>query len=222
MCAEYGVKSLLIMVDGEGSLASESIDKRNIAVENHKKWVDAAKFLGCHSIRVNLHGEGGTEETWTKASIDGLGKLVEYGESQHINIIVENHGQWSSKGYLIKKVLDAIDSDFCGTLPDFGNFCVRRRDGDMWVSPCIEWYDRYKGVEEMMPYAKGLSAKAFAFDSLGNETSTDFYKMVSMAKRFNYHGYIGIEFEGQEIGEDEGIKATKKLLEKVIDRVLVN
>ncbi len=214
-CDKYSVTSVLIMIDGEGELASNDSLKRDSAVENHKKWVRAAKFLGCHSIRVNLHGEGVTKEEWRDNSIASLSKLCAYGEEQGINIIVENHGQWSSKGSLLAAVIDSVSSEYCGTLPDFGNFCVRRRDGDLWESPCIEEYDKYKGVEEMLPYAKGVSAKAFGFDEAGNETTIDFYKMLELVKKAEYRGYIGIEFEGGGMEEENGIRATKRLLEKI-------
>lgn len=211
---DNGVKSLLIMIDNEGSLSSTDASERKTAVENHYKWVDAAKFLGCHSIRVNLHGAGSDEE-WKNASIDGLGKLAEYGANHKMNVIVENHGQHSSNGALLAEVIKQINNPFCGTLPDFGNFCMRREKGDLWESPCVEWYDRYKGVKEMLPYAKGVSAKAFNFDSKGNEQDIDFKKMLELVKASGYKGYIGIEYEGQKLDEYSGIKATKKLLEKV-------
>lgn len=213
-CDDHGVKSHLIMVDNEGSLAATDAKERLTAVENHYKWVDAAKFLGCSSIRVNLHGHG-TEQEWKEASIDGLSKLVAYGTKQQMNIIVENHGQWSSKGNLVAEVMKTINSKYCGTLPDFGNFCVRRRDGDLWESPCVETYDMYKGVQEMLPYAKGISAKAFNFDKNGNESNIDFIKMFTMAKDAGFNGYVGIEYEGNNLPEKEGIVTTKKLLEKV-------
>ncbi|MFN8416989.1 MAG: sugar phosphate isomerase/epimerase family protein [Cytophagaceae bacterium] len=208
-----GVYNHLIMVDLEGSLASSDTKERTEAVENHYKWVDAAKELDCKSIRVNLHGEC-TEEEWLKNSIDGLGKLAEYGAKNKINVIVENHGQWSSKGYLVAEVMKQINSPYCGTLPDFGNFCVKRRDGDLWVSPCIETYDMYKGVEEMLPYAKGVSAKTFAFDAEGNESTIDFAKMFSLMKASGFEGYVGVEYEGGSVSEDEGIRKTKALIEK--------
>lgn len=213
-CDDHGVKSLLIMIDQEGSLSSNEAKFRNEAVVNHYKWVEAAKFLGCHSIRVNLHGEG-NEEEWLKASIEGLGKLVEFAAPMEMNVIVENHGQWSSKGNLVAKVMTQISSPYCGTLPDFGNFCVRRRDGDLWESPCVEWYDRYQGVQEMLPFAKGVSAKAFDFDAKGEETTIDFHKMFKLVKASGFKGHVGIEFEGEKLSEEQGIKATKKLLEKV-------
>lgn len=213
-CDDNEVKSLLIMVDQEGSLAANDQKERDKAVENHYKWIDAAHFLGCHSIRVNLHGEG-NELEWKAASIDGLSKLSDYGAKNSINVIVENHGMWSSKGSLLAEVIKTVNSKYCGTLPDFGNFCIKRRDGDLWESPCVETYDKYKGVEELLPYAKGVSAKAFDFDASGNETTIDFLKMFKLVKNAGFKGYVGIEYEGNRLSEDEGIKATKALLEKV-------
>lgn len=211
---DNGVKSLLIMVDLEGHLAASDQKERNEAVQNHYKWVDAAKLLGCHSIRVNLHGEG-TEQEWKKSSIDALTQLTAYASKADLNVIVENHGQWSGKGSLLAEVMKAVNSRHCGTLPDFGNFCIRRRDGDLWESPCVETYDKYKGVEEMLPYAKGISAKSFDFDEQGNETTIDFRKMLQLAQKASFKGYIGVEYEGSRLSEDEGIKATKQLLERI-------
>ncbi|MBC7389028.1 MAG: TIM barrel protein [Opitutaceae bacterium] len=213
-CDDNGVKSHLIMVDQEGSLAATDKNERNKAIENHYKWVEAAKYLDCNSVRVNLHGEG-NEIEWKEASIDSLTKLVSFASKMNINIIVENHGQWSSKGYLVAEVMKGVNHKNCGTLPDFGNFCVRREKGDLWESPCIEWYDRYKGIEEMLPYAKGISAKSFDFDAAGNETKTDFEKMFKIIQSSGFHGIIGVEYEGENMSEEEGIKATKKLLEKI-------
>ena len=213
-CDDNGVKSHLIMVDQEGSLAATGKKERNVAVENHYKWVEAAKYLDCKSVRVNLHGEG-NEIEWKDASIYSLTKLVNFAAKMNINIIVENHGQWSSKGYLVAEVMKAVNHKNCGTLPDFGNFCVRREKGDLWESPCIDWYDRYKGVEEMLPYAKGISAKSFDFDTDGNEIKTDYDRMFKIIKSSGFKGIIGIEYEGEKMSEEEGIKATKKLLEKI-------
>ncbi len=215
-CEDNGVKSLLIMIDGEGSLADNDAATRMKAVENHYKWVTAAKFLGCHSIRVNLHGTGTVEE-WKNASVDALTKLSAFGAQHKINIIVENHGGFSSNGGFLAEVMKKVNNKYCGTLPDFGNFCVRREKGDLWESPCVEFYDKYKGVEEMLPYAKGVSAKSFDFDDKGNETTIDFSKMLKLVKASGYKGHLGIEYEGNRMSEDDGIRATKKLLEKIIE-----
>jgi len=213
-CDDLGVTSVLIMCDGEGAMADLDAGKRQQGVENHFKWAEAAKFLGCHSIRVNCFGEGAAEEV-AKAGADGLRKLSEFAQAMNINVIVENHGGFSSNGVWLSSVMKEVNMPNCGTLPDFGNFCVRREKGDMWGSPCVETYDRYKGVEELMPFAKGVSAKSYDFDDAGNCIETDYAKMLPIVKAAGYSGYIGIEYEGDKLSEEDGIKATKALLERV-------
>ncbi len=213
--ADAGVEQLLIMIDNEGDLGDPDSEKRNEAVDNHKKWVDAAAYLGCHSIRVNAFGKGTPEEVGAAAK-DALGKLSAYGATKDINVIVENHGSYSSDGKWLTDVISSVGMDNCGTLPDFGNFCVKRKGGAQWDGDCIDEYDRYKGVEEMMPYAKGVSAKSHDFDSDGNETATDFKRMMDIVKASGYTGYVGIEYEGSNLGAEEGIIATRKLLEKYL------
>ena len=202
-CDGEGVKSLLIMVDQEGDLGDPDEEKRKEAVTNHYKWVKAAKFLGCHSIRVNARSRGTWEEQM-KLAADGLHSLCEFGAEHEINVIVENHGGLSSNGEWLSGVMKMVDHPSCGTLPDFGNFNIR--DG--------EEYDRYKGMEELMPWAKGVSAKSHEFDEEGNEINTDYYKMLRIVKDAGYTGYIGIEYEGEVLSEPDGILATKALLEK--------
>ena len=201
---DLGVENVLIMVDREGDLGGADDAKRQQAVENHYKWIEAAKFLGCHSIRVNARGRGTMEEV-AKAAVDGLGKLTEYASKDNIGVIVENHGGYSSNGKWMSDVIRKVNHPNCGTLPDFGNFVISRE----------EVYDRYLGMKELMPYAKGVSAKANAFDEEGNETKSDFYKILKIVKEAGYTGYIGIEYEGRELSEVEGVLATKRLLEKV-------
>jgi sugar phosphate isomerase/epimerase len=212
-CEDDGVASLLIMVDGEGSLADTDSAVRLKAVENHFKWVTAAAFLGCQSIRVNLHGTDAAEE-WKRVSADALSRLSGFGAGHGINILVENHGGLSSNARFLTDVIRQVDSPFCGTLPDFGNFCLRREKGDLWESPCVEEFDRYEGMREMLPYAKGVSAKSMRFDAHGNETTIDFSRMSELVKASGYQGFVGIEYEGDSLGEDEGIRMTKALLEK--------
>ena len=201
---DEGVLNLLIMCDGEGHLGDPDEAKRTQAVENHYKWIESAKFLGCHSIRVNAHSEGSFEEQ-IKLAADGLRRLTEFGAKYDINVIVENHGGFSSNGKWLVGVMKMVDHPRCGTLPDFGNF---RISDD-------EQYDRYQGVKELMPYAKAVSAKSHDFDEMGNETSTDYLKMMKIVVNSGYKGYVGIEYEGDRLSEREGIKATKKLLERV-------
>ncbi|MEO6348774.1 MAG: sugar phosphate isomerase/epimerase family protein [Aquaticitalea sp.] len=210
----HGVKNVLIMIDGEGNLAASDEKERKQAFENHKKWVDAAQFLGCHSIRVNLFGSDNQDE-WISNATLGLKPLAEYGQSKGINVIVENHGGFSSNSELLVRVLKNINMDNCGTLPDFGNFCVKRDSGKNWDGKCIDEYDRYKGVEEMMPYAKGVSAKSYDFDAEGNETTLDFPRLIKIVKDAGYTGFVGVEFEGSNISEEKGIELTRNLLLKI-------
>ncbi len=206
--ADEGVKILLIMCDGEGNLGDSAVEKRMKAVENHYKWVDAAKTLGCHSIRVNAASDGTYAEQVERAA-DGLHRLTEYATKQKLNVIVENHGGLSSNGAWLAEVMRKVNHPRCGTLPDFGNFHLG--DG--------KEYDRYKGVGEMMPYAKAVSAKSNDFDAAGNEIHTDYSKMVRIVLAAGYHGYMGIEYEGSILSEADGIKATKTLLERVRSQV---
>jgi len=175
------IEQLLIMVDHEGGLAVTNVEERHQAVDNHKKWVDAAVFLGCHSIRVNCFGEGTRDEV-SKAGIDGLSRLSEFAAKRGINVIVENHGGNSSDGVWMANVINKVNLPNCGTLPDFGNFCIRREGGEQWGTPCIDEYDIYKGVKELMPFAKAVSAKSFDFDENGDETKIDYKRMLSIVK----------------------------------------
>lgn len=209
-CDDLEVKSVLIMCDGEGDLGDEDTQKRNIAVENHYKWADAAKFLGCHSIRVNARGNGTAEEV-SKRATEGLRKLSEYAISMNIGVIVENHGGYSSDGKWLSNVIQNVGLPNCGTLPDFGNFCIKHDPKDWKI--CYESYDKYKGTEELMPFAKGVSAKSYEFNADGDCIETDYKKMLSIVKKAGYTGHIGIEFEGS-LSEEEGIKKTKALLQK--------
>ena len=210
----HSIKNLLIMIDGEGNLASPDEKERNVAVENHKKWVDAAQFLGCHSIRVNLFGTRNADE-WIPASKDGLLKLSTYAATKGVNIIVENHGYLSSNAKLLMDVINNVGMQNCGTLPDFGNFCLKREGGEQWGAKCIEEYDIYKGIEELMPAAKGVSAKSYDFDENGNETKIDYKRMLQIVKKSDFKGFIGVEYEGDRLSEEEGIIATRNLLTKL-------
>jgi sugar phosphate isomerase/epimerase len=209
--AKYGLTNLIIMIDGQGDLATSDAAERKSAVENHFKWVDAAAGLGCHSIRVNLSGSTDPAE-WVPNAVDGLTQLATYARDKNINIIVENHGGLSSNAALLAEVMSKVNMDNCGTLPDFGNFCIRRNDPADYSKGCAEMYDIYKGVEELMPYAKAVSAKSHNFDEAGNETEIDYGKMLQIVKDAGYSGFIGVEYEGNELGEEEGIIATRDLI----------
>jgi len=197
---DIGVKSLLIMCDDEGGLGDPDRRRRTQAVRNHHKWVRAAKYLGCHSIRVNAYSKGSYDEQ-IKLAADGLRGLSEYAANHELNVIVENHGGLSSNGQWLAGVIKEVDLPNCGTLPDFGNFPPEA--------------NIYNSVEMMMPYAKAVSAKSYDFDEKGNETKIDYYRMMKIVLDAGYHGYVGIEYEGERLSENDGISATKRLLEKI-------
>ena len=209
-----GVTNHLIMVDDEGFLARPEDKERLAAVENHKKWIDAAKYLECKTVRVNLHGPGETAAKKT-ASIDSLSRLGEFAKSMNINIVVENHGSDSSKGFWVADVMRQVNKTNVGTLPDFGNFCISHEWGTT-QGECAEIYDRYKGVEELLPFAKGVSAKTYDFDVNGEQPKIDYKRLMDLVKASGFKGYIGIEFEGETQPEDEGIRKTKALLQKYL------
>lgn len=201
---DLAVKAVLIMIDGEGALGDADEAKRKTAVENHYKWVEAAKFLGCHSIRVNAQSTSNYEEA-KKLAADGLRRLSEFAAEHKIGVIVENHGGLSSNGKWLAETIASVGLKNCGTLPDFGNF---------------HEYDRYQGVTETMPYAKAVSAKTHDFDEQGNETKTDYYKMMKIVTDAGYKGWVGIEYEGSRLDEYAGIRATKSLLMKVRKKMM--
>lgn len=211
---DVGVTNHLIMVDHEGFLAIPNDKQRLQAVDNHKKWIEAAKLLGCQTVRVNLHGEGETNAKKI-ASADSLSRLGEFAKTMNINVVVENHGSDSSKGYWLVEVMKQVNLPNVGTLPDFGNFCIT----DPWGNTqngCNDAYDRYKGVEEMLPFAKGVSAKTYDFDTAGEQPLMDYKRLIGIVKAAKFKGYIGVEFEGNNQPEEEGIRKTKALLEKYL------
>jgi len=211
---DAGVRNHLIMVDEEGHLAAINEKDRLLAVENHKKWIDAAKFLECKTVRLNLHGEGDPQRK-REASTDSLLKLGEFAGKMDINIVVENHGGDSSKGFWLASIMKEVARDNVGTLPDFGNFCISHSWGTTQPE-CEEQYDRYKGIEEMLPYAKGVSAKTYDFDEQGEQPKMDYKRLLGLVKESGFSGYIGVEYEGFNQPEDEGIRNTIKLLKRYL------
>jgi sugar phosphate isomerase/epimerase len=201
--SDEGVTNLLVMCDGLGNLGDPDATMRSKAIENHFPWVEAAKRLGCHSIRVNAASKGAFEEQ-QKLAVDGLSRLADYAAQMQMGVIVENHGGLSSNGEWLAGVIRAVNKPNCGTLPDFGNF---------------HDYDRYRGVEELLPFAKGVSAKSHEFDADGNEVRTDYARMMKLVVDSGYHGWVGIEYEGKTLPEPEGVMATKALLERVRSRL---
>jgi sugar phosphate isomerase/epimerase len=227
--ADNGSYNLRIMIDGEGVLGDLNDSVRLKAVENHYKWMDAAAVLGCPMIRVNVEGDG-DKDAVAKAAVDSLGRLIEYGRKQNVDVIVENHVGISCNAGWLAGVMKQVNSPHCGTLADFGNFCINRTKPETndiagyMKTKCLEEYDRYKGIAELMPYAKGIHAKTHLFDANGNDTETDFYRMFKIIKDSGFKGWCSIEYEGglfkmykpdsPYLGDYEGVAATKKLVEK--------
>jgi len=203
-CDDNGVTSLLIMCDREGDLGDPDPAARTQAVENHYKWVEASAYLGCHSVRVNAASEGSYEQQRGYAA-DGLRRLAEFAADYGLNVLVENHGGLSSNGKWLAAVIASVGLDNCGTLPDFGNFLITEE----------QEYDRHQGVAELMPFAKGVSAKSYEFDANGNELHTDFRRMLRMVLDAGYRGHVGVEWEGRELDDVEGIRLTQALLERI-------
>ncbi|MDC7994852.1 sugar phosphate isomerase/epimerase family protein [Altibacter sp. HG106] len=209
--ATHNIEDLIIMIDAEGELAFNDRNQTRDAINNHKRWIDAAEALGCHSIRINLFGEE-DPEAWKRNSVRSLKALGAYAAPKGVNVIVENHGGLSSNASVLAEVMTEVNMDNVGTLPDFGNFCLQREGGARWGAPCIEEYDKYKGVEELMPHAKAVSAKSYAFNDAGEETTIDYTRMLQLVKEAGYTGFIGIEYEGSELDPVTGINKTRELL----------
>jgi len=203
--ADNGVTCVLIMIDGEGDLSAESKEERFKAVDNHKRWVDAAAALGCTSIRVNTGHH--YSPTNTGAAAEACSALTEYGSKANINIICENHGGPSSDPDALIALIKAVNSPRFGTLPDFGNF-PKDKQGRYTI-------DVYEAIARMMPYAKGVSAKSHDFDKSGRESELDYARILKIVTDAGYNGYVGIEYEGSRLSEPDGIKATKALLESL-------
>jgi sugar phosphate isomerase/epimerase len=211
---DAGVVNHLIMVDEEGPLALPDDKQRLAAVENHKKWIDAARFLGCSTVRLNLHGEGASDAK-KAASIDSLSRLGQYAQPLGLNIVVENHGSDSSNGAWVAGVMRQVNMKNVGTLPDFGNFCLSHPWGTT-DGGCDNAYDRYQGIRELLPFAKGVSAKTYDFDDKGEQPQMDYKRLMEIVKTSGFEGYIGIEFEGKTQPEDEGIRKTMALIKKYL------
>ncbi len=205
-----GVLNLVMMVDDEGDLGAASENERLQAVENHYKWVDAAKLLDCHTVRVNAFGDA-DREIYRMAIMDAMSRLADFAAEKNINIVIENHGLFSSDAALIAGIIKEVNRPNFGSFPDFGNWCLSAKWGTT-QGDCDKEYDRYQGVSELLPYAKAVSAKSYNFNEEGEDTKIDYYRLMKTVKESDYKGYIGIEYEGMEKSEHEGILLTRELM----------
>lgn len=212
-----GVKNLVLMVDDEGDLGNADPKARIEAVENHYKWLHAARLLGCHSVRVNAFGDS-DRDTYRATIVDAMSRLAEYAANMELNVIIENHGLFSSDAALVAGIIREVNLPNFGSFPDFGNWCLSAKWGTT-QGECEQVYDRYRGVAELLPYAKAVSAKSYNFNDRGEDTKIDYFRMLKIVKDSVYDGYIGIEYEGLEKGEHEGILITRALMEKAWNTV---
>ena len=201
--ADQGVKSLLIMCDREGNIGDPDAAKRRQTVDNHRKWLDAAKFLGCHSVRVNA-GSSGTWDEQVKLAADGLSRLTAIGAKMGLNVIVENHGGLSSNADWLVEVIKKVDHRRCGTLPDFGNFRIKPGES----------YDSYRGMQKLLPFAKGVSVKDRVWDDKGKQFELDYDRMLKLVHASGFRGYCGIEFGGYA-----NLTASRKKLQTAISKL---
>ena len=197
--ADEGVRQLLIVVNSEGCIGHPEEPKRQQTVKNHHKWIDAAKALGCHSIEINPCGIGGNADQLKQAA-EGIAALCEYAERQKINILLGSYGGVSANPKWLVELVRTVNRVSCGTLPSFDGFGS---------------HDRYDGVAKLLPFAKGIGATARNFDGNGNEPNTDYFRMMKVVLDGGYRGYVGINYQGNEMEEAAGIRATKTLLKKI-------
>ena len=214
-----GVKNLIIMIDRAGNLGASKTDERKTALENHKKWVLAAKYLGCSGIRVNAHGDG-TDEEIADACVQSIGELAAFANTQGMGITIENHGGPSSRGDWLLALIKRLKNQNVGALADPDNWCYKREGGQIYSGKCIATYDRYQGLEELMPFARGMSLKAFDFDEMGNEPTMDYNRIAKIMVDAGYNGYLGIEYEGHALPSREGVEKTRMLGEKVWTKLI--
>ena len=224
---DYNQKNILIMIDIGPNLGTlvENFD-------DYHTWIDCASEMKCHSVRVNLRGSNDNLSEWSENSINNLSKLCNYAKPLGINILVENHGEFSSNADYLVNVIENVNYNNIGTLPDFGNFCLKHDEKKLaetyrfftqgaektsdrpptLYDSCIDRFDMYDGIEKLMKYAKGVSAKTHGFDSEGNDVDINYKKMLQIVKKSNYSGFIGVEAQSFTMDPIEAIKASKKLL----------
>jgi len=203
---DTGTKGVLLMCDGEGLMGHSDRAVRMKAAQNHRKWVDIAAELGCHAIRTNmysdLHPKTDAEiETMLGYCSESFHDLCGYSKAAGLSVLIENHGGVSSDPDVVVRLMRKVDLPNFGTLPDFGNFPKE--------------IDRYEAIRKLMAYAKGVSFKCWDFGPDGNETTLDVPRIMKIVRDAGYHGYVGIEYEGQRLSEWEGVAAAKRLLDRI-------
>ena len=214
---ENKLKATLILIDREGDLGNPNDEERKLAIENHKQWIHAAEYLACPSVRFNAFGNGSADEVM-EACVASIGILADYAKTKGIEVLIENHGGYSSDPNWLVSLYKKLNRSNVALLPDFDNWCIERENGERWGTPCINEYDRYKGMKLLLPFAGTISIKSFGFDEEGKEIKTDFERVFEMVKETGYPEYMGIEFEGDGMPPSEGLKKTLSLIKRILHK----
>ena len=193
-----GISNVLILVDEKHELDHEKKSERDKSVDLHKGWIDCAAQLGCDAIRVNCRMGGDPKDNLNRA-VDGVGRLCEYAKDTSVKVVIEPHGRNSQNPDWLLAVMKELNHPHAGILPDFNNFGS---------------YDRYSAVEKTLPFAPAVCAKALKFDDEGNETHTDYFKMLKIVYESTFSGVISIEFEGHGVDPIVGSRMTQDLILK--------
>lgn len=188
---DHGVAMVLIMVDDEGDGCSPTKEGRRQFEINHRKWVDAAHYLGCHAIRTNCRGPKNVlKEDALKWAAETYNMLLEYAVPAKISVVVENHGGLSNDPDWMVALMKEVNNLYFGTYPDW------RQPGDD--------FDNYDYLLKTLPYAGGMSYRNQPTEELTA-------KMIKLSKDSGYRGWYGIESSGRE-----EIKKGKELLKKYL------
>jgi L-ribulose-5-phosphate 3-epimerase len=189
---DHGVKMLVMMVDDEGDPVAPSRKERDQFVINHRKWVDIAQFLGCHSVRTNCIGRSTSSKSEAlKWAAESYTRLLEYALSAKVSVVIENHGGLSDDPDWMVDLIKEVGN------PHFGSYIDWR-----WRDPAV--WDNYAYTKKLLPYAKGISYKK-------QPTVEHLGKLVQLSRDSGYQGYYGIEEKGFD-----NIKLSKTLLETAL------
>jgi L-ribulose-5-phosphate 3-epimerase len=183
--ADNGVTMVLIMVDDEGDGCSPTREERRQFEINHRKWIDAAHYLGCHAIRTNCRGpENVSGEEALKWAAETYQMMMEYAVPAKISVLIENHGGVSNDADWMVSLMKEVDNLYFGKPSD--NF------------------NNYEYLLKMLPYAGGMSYRNQPTEELTA-------KMIKLSKDSGYRGWYGIESSGREEIK-KGIELLKKYL----------
>lgn len=178
---DHGVTNVLIMVDDEGDGCAETKEGRKQFVVNHRKWIDAAHYLGCRAIRTNCRGSElsarVSREESLKWAAESYNMLLEYAVPAKIQVLIENHGGLSNDPDWMVALMQAVNNLYFGTYPD-------------WREPSQD-FDNFEYLRKTVPFAKGMSYRNQPTDNLC-------VKMIKLCREAGYRGWYGIESSGRE------------------------